>query len=658
MQTYTQSETGTQLTADQIKSGSFVPNTFFIESGTGARKSASDFASNTPTVFSSTTKQDAIPDIKQTTANYANSGVQTDPKTGVAMLSNGQAYTPPDTTDTTKANDLTAGYYGDTYYAPGSTIPKDITLSKYSPSQQAAIDSMNELLKQSDATTATTVQNIQNQYASLVSTQQRVNQAQEKSVSNALKMGGSTGKGSAAQFAPISSSGIVQSQVNYGVQQIADLQAKENAAIAEAQAAGLNQKYQIQSNINSQIEKIRTEKIAAAKDLSDKIAEQNKALQEKMIASSRDNAIADLVSQGVTDPKQLIDYLNFYDNGKPTRGDFTAEEIAKTLKNLTPENSDIPNDAKTLEYLKKTGQVSKNTTLFDMYKMKADAERKPEAASATQNMPLQAFTFLGYIPTQLKNSDAEKKLWLDYYNQASATGMNLYQIVDQALGYKVDNPTPFSEGLRQYAASQNLSQNEIASLGRLINSNKPEQAIQVVESKAYDTLKKNIGTDFVPESDVTYAVKQVNDITKLLDAASLPPSILTGSISKFLGAKFGVTNTAEMYAKLTNFTTDIINKRAGSAITESEWKRLVADSVPSKTDTAGVWITKLNALQSNLLDKVNAQRAQAQLPKLNIDQLLDRKKRVDLYADNSVTSIPEDPTDIQLDGGIKVKHPF
>lgn len=44
MATYTQSGSGAQLNESQIKSGTFSPDTFFIESGTGARKMQQDFS--------------------------------------------------------------------------------------------------------------------------------------------------------------------------------------------------------------------------------------------------------------------------------------------------------------------------------------------------------------------------------------------------------------------------------------------------------------------------------------------------------------------------------------------------------------------------------------------------------------------------------------
>ena len=75
-------------------------------------------------------------------------------------------------------------------------------------------------------------------------------------------------------------------------------------------------------------------------DLQKEVNKQNEEYEKQAIQSSRDNAVGDLLTQGITDPKQLLDYLNFYDDGTPTGGDFTAEEITKTIKNLMPELED------------------------------------------------------------------------------------------------------------------------------------------------------------------------------------------------------------------------------------------------------------------------------------------------------------------------------
>ncbi len=48
------------------------------------------------------------------------------------------------------------------------------------------------------------------------------------------------------------------------------------------------------------------------------------------INSSRKAAVFDLVKQGITNPAQILDYLNFDDQGHPT-GDFTEEEVAAIL---------------------------------------------------------------------------------------------------------------------------------------------------------------------------------------------------------------------------------------------------------------------------------------------------------------------------------------
>ena len=44
---------------------------------------------------------------------------------------------------------------------------------------------------------------------------------------------------------------------------------------------------------------------------------------------SRDSAVAGLVEQGITDPKIQLDFLNFLEDGSPSGGNFTADEIAK-----------------------------------------------------------------------------------------------------------------------------------------------------------------------------------------------------------------------------------------------------------------------------------------------------------------------------------------
>jgi hypothetical protein len=68
-----------------------------------------------------------------------------------------------------------------------------------------------------------------------------------------------------------------------------------------------------------------------------------------------------LLSQGITDPSQMLNYLNFDEAGNQT-GDFTADEIAKTLKAISPGDdlSKLSGTTRDFFILKGTGQLPSN----------------------------------------------------------------------------------------------------------------------------------------------------------------------------------------------------------------------------------------------------------------------------------------------------------
>lgn len=301
------------------------------------------FGQNPPpqstTTLTNVNKQNQVPNIIATTDSLTKSGISTDAQ-GNAQYANGTVYqtTPTETTPNTNTKTNLGGYFGETYIPAGGDIPLDangnpVTLSERSPSDQQITDNLNALKAQADAITASQIDNIKAQFEQLIQQQQVANETQLGGVKNALLTGGVTGKGSSAQYAPISSQNIIAAQTKYGLQQIADLQSKENAAIIQAQQAGLNQDYQLMNELNQQIRTVRDEKIKAATELSQKIAAQNQKQAEIAIQASRDSAIADLVSKGISDPKQILDYLNYSESGKQI-GDFTAKEVSDTLKNI------------------------------------------------------------------------------------------------------------------------------------------------------------------------------------------------------------------------------------------------------------------------------------------------------------------------------------
>lgn len=314
----------------------------------------------TPTTSASTTtisnvnKQQQVPAIQQTTQNLAQGGLTSNP-TGTVTYANGEIYTPPVTpsplTQSTQSkttnsnvdasgNSTIAGYNNGVYYAVGSYVPKDatgnpVTLTATDPVDDQIMASLNQQKTQADTQTTQLISNIQAQYANLIEQQKIINSSQAAGANNNRLIGGATGQGSAAQFASQTSNSIFTSVLNQGIQAISNLQAKENDAVLQAQIAGQNQDFQLQDKLNQQAQDIRDKKQQVASKINDQLASKNEATTQKNIDSSRDSAIAGLYQQGITDPSQMLNYLNFDENDNRI-GDFTSKEVVDALNNLKP----------------------------------------------------------------------------------------------------------------------------------------------------------------------------------------------------------------------------------------------------------------------------------------------------------------------------------
>lgn len=234
-----------------------------------------------------------------------------------------------------------------TYFDSNSSTPAE------TPEEKQFNDLATATMAKTDANTATSIANIQSQFNVLRDQQKQLNTAQEAKTQNALLTGGVTGQGSSSQYVPISSDQIVTAQMNYGLQQIASLDAKEADLINQAKIAGDTQNHQVVDQMLAQIEKIRAEKAQATQKVTEQLNTANEKAREDKLQVTKDNAIADLYSQKITDPSQILKTLN-------SQGfTVTADDVAKTLKNIAVSTG--------------LGDVSKlSQSTQEFYKMKED----------------------------------------------------------------------------------------------------------------------------------------------------------------------------------------------------------------------------------------------------------------------------------------------
>ncbi len=352
------------------------PNSIYAVSPSNVNPATQYMMGSAPTVISNETKKTQVTDMLNQASKLSQSRGQTtngeivrnadgsvvqdnyqDPElpqgsTPIYGSVNGQAnrvvgYNTPN---------LDNGALTPTYFDSNSSTPAQ------SPEEKAYYDLLDQMKANTDAQTARAIASIQQKSQLLKQQQQQINQAQQAGIQNALLTGGVTGQGSSSQYAPISSENIVAAQMNYGVQQLAALDAQEQDLINSAQAAGDAKDFQILEKRLAMVEEKRKEKTQLTEDLNKKIADQNEKARETLLQSTRDNAIADLFSQGITDPKEMLKALN------KSGVSFTLKEIDDGLKNIasivghttddgTPDPKSLTLDAKEFYALKEAGQL-------------------------------------------------------------------------------------------------------------------------------------------------------------------------------------------------------------------------------------------------------------------------------------------------------------
>lgn len=273
--------------------------------------------------------------------------------------------------NTALANLSTKGSYsqdGATYRADGSAAPTpaataastSILPAAYDPEtdpETAKINSQIGTLQDNlDASTKQSIDTIEQQYSQLISQQQQINTQAAGARTAALLTGGTS------RYSPDTASGIMKTQLSYGLQQIAKLDADENNAIAQAKQAQQTGDAQLADKLITDAQDIRSQKATIANQLNDALSKANQASLDSQRLSSVGTAVAGLLEQGVTDPAQILDYVNTYDDGSSTGANLTADELGTMLKTLktttgTDDLSNYSGDIKNFEALAQSKQL-------------------------------------------------------------------------------------------------------------------------------------------------------------------------------------------------------------------------------------------------------------------------------------------------------------
>lgn len=371
-------------TSDAITAGKASP----LASVTPIKTLYSSGANATPqsTTTLSSNKSADIANINNKQTDLSKSGVTTQigpDGNPISTYANGSAVnTPSNTTETSTTStnqtnadgtSATGGYNGNIYVRPGDPIPKDsqgnpITLTTTSPQDDANIKTITDLKAQFDANGVQQLQNIENSYNNLIAQQTQANTGQQAQTNNALLMGGATGQGSSSQYAPVSSAAILGAQISYGLQQLSNLNAQKQQAISAAKQAIQDGDFKYAAKLQDQADKITKTQQDSMNKMNDTIIANNQKLADEKLQSTKDNAIADIYSQGTTDPTKILAALQ-----KAGNTSITMSDINSTLKTISE-------NAPSKDYLQYQNDTQKKGLVPLNYSDWKDAQDKKASA--------------------------------------------------------------------------------------------------------------------------------------------------------------------------------------------------------------------------------------------------------------------------------------
>jgi len=200
------------------------------------------------------------------------------------------------------------------------------------------------------------------------------------------------------------------------------------------------------------------------------------------------------------------------------------------------------------------------------------------------------------------------------------------------MGYKIEAPDDFSNGIRKYFAQAGLERDQISEVARLINQGARDKAIVVLENAAYKNAKQNLGDDYISESTVSYSNAKGREVEMELArlGSELPVGVVKGTMEGWLG-RFKGEEATRINAKVKSLVAEMRNRLSGSAVTPSE-EKFLESLIPKLSDSPANFVQKINELRTNPLTKLNRERAQYGLPEIDRHQLFNRAARVRLYS--------------------------
>ncbi len=538
--------------------------------------------------------------------------------------------------DTTTQTDTTKT---DTGLDPLMQAEYDATLT---PEQKASNDYIASLTKQSEAATKAyddmskaagrtaraQISTLKGQLRERTRLLEQSNKAEYKQTQQAFIRSGQ------AEYSPTMTAGFLSAREQEGQARISELNDLYMTKVDAVNSALEEKKYSIAAEEAEAINEIE-------KKIQDEIQTQAKiAREENEAIKERENIVkvAEYLKKNPT--TNAVDLFAQFGGTVPFD---TIQEITKSMpetKPVTLGSADILVDPITGKTIARGSKVGSEGTGGGVGAVSLNPVGPPAVAglgSTYENSSVEAQMviddILNKIPAQLRNTEKETALKMEQIRKQLAAGYTYQQVVDRLSGFSLQgDKADKSLGGALYDAALG-TEIDIGQLASMINRGANEQAMTTVENAQL----KNATGFFAGTDKARSTIKQADTVLRLLNDPSFPKDALgsfdgrTFKVTKF----FGLNDTErakvqELETALQLLAAPIRVEVAGTAATPDEMAKIAAfqSDILDQPDTIQV---QVEGLRDSVVDFHNQARSQRGLPQAERDQIIDNKKRLDLY---------------------------
>lgn len=538
---------------------------------------------------------------------------------------------------------------------PNYNLPNNYYETKYGDQGQV-MKTLAEMQNTSDRYTRDSISTIQSKFGQRARAQEESNARNLANVRQALNLGGSS------RYAPLSATGIISAQESAGIKALTEIDDLERQAVAEAKQAQQSNDYKLLEQKLKVVDSLRQDKASAMIQL-----------QEAQVQTEKDNQIADLVAQGITDPIEMLQTLNEQGGG------FTLNEITGALKGLQSVASSAPGAAFKFDTKQIGPLLGAGFSAIDIQDMQYDLNNGVGIEEILTQIPTEQHAAVmqalgvdgaqrGVVPgvgapdelteqairTRLfpkaaailnkgTLSDADRKIIderIDYFRN---NGMSEQQILDVFSGWSADVNSPYNDSFRDILITNDKDGQGVSPalsrVGSLLANGNYKGAMRAVEQTAMLKAKELDPEGYMGDAPTEVYTKRIDRIKKLLSENSDygDTGFIEGNFNKVLGKLKG-QRAQEIRSELRQLYQQFRVQNSGTAVTESESKYL-NDLFADLDDPKGNFVTKLDVFQNGILDRYNATRGSVSLPPVRVLDVLDPAERLGLYGNSTASAL-------------------